>query len=91
MQLTDIKNLAKMVRLDMSEEEMQEIGENFDSILSYVGQIQEISNSDIQNNYLLKNVMREDIVTNVPNSYTKSIVENMPHSDGNYLKVKQIL
>ncbi len=91
MQLTDIKNLAKMVRLDMSEEEMQEIGKNFDSILSYVGQIQEISNSDIQNNYLLKNVMREDIVTNVPNLYTKSIVENMPHSDGNYLKVKQIL
>lgn len=91
MQLEDIKKLASLVRLDMTDEEMNEIGISFDSILAYVGQIQEISDLDISPDYHLQNIMREDIVTNTPGNFTEKIVAQMPDSVDGFLKVKQIL
>ncbi len=92
MQLEDIKKLAELIRLDMSEGEMSALLHDFDSILSYVGQVKEVSESSInQEEHLLINVMREDIVTNQSSSYTSKIVEQMPDSQDGFLKVKQIL
>ncbi|MES2930799.1 MAG: Asp-tRNA(Asn)/Glu-tRNA(Gln) amidotransferase subunit GatC [Patescibacteria group bacterium] len=92
MQLSDIKNLAAMARLDMSEEEMMEMADQFDPILAYVGQVQEVTEmSDIEPSYVIENVMRNDAVTNTPGSYTEKILEQMPDSENGFLKVKQIL
>lgn len=92
MQLSDIKKLAELARLDMPEEEMSALIHDFDSILSYVGQVQEVSETSMNNtDYLLVNVMREDIVTNPTNTYTSKMIEQMPDSQDGFLKVKQIL
>lgn len=92
MQLEDIKKLAELIRLDMSEGEMSAILYDFDSILSYVGQVQEVSEGSIsQEEHLLINVMREDVVTNQSFSYTNKLIEQMPDSQDGFLKVKQIL
>jgi aspartyl-tRNA(Asn)/glutamyl-tRNA(Gln) amidotransferase subunit C len=92
MQLSDIKKLAELARLDMPEEEMMALLHDFDSILSYVGQVQEVSESSLdKEEYLLVNVMREDIVTNPTSTYTSKIIEQMPDSQDGFLKVKQIL
>ena len=92
MQLEDIKKLAELIRLDMSEGEMSAILHDFDSILSYVGQVQEVSEGSIsQEEHLLINVMREDVVTNQSFSYTNKLIEQMPDSQDGFLKVKQIL
>lgn len=100
MQLEDIKNLANLARLDMTEEEMKSIAHDFESILSYVGQVQEavklIPENKKQAEFLnenpgLINVMREDVPTENPGEYRNNIIDEMPESEDGYLKVKQIL
>jgi aspartyl-tRNA(Asn)/glutamyl-tRNA(Gln) amidotransferase subunit C len=98
MQLEDIKKLANLARIDMSDEEMVKIAKDFDPILAYVGQVQEalklsesISSNKNPENYFLHNVMREDIVTNERAQYTEKIITEMPETKDGFLKVKQIL
>lgn len=98
MQLEDIKKLANLARIDMSEKEMQEIAKSFDSILAYVGQVQEVSKAKNMESltkksedYFLHNVMRDDVVTNNRGEYTEKIVAEMPDTQDGFLKVKQIL
>lgn len=92
MKSDDVKKLATMARLDIEDAEIAEIANSFDSILAYVGQVQEVSEStDIKPVYRLENVMREDIVTNSSGEYTDKIIDQMPDSQDRFLKVKQIL
>lgn len=81
-----------MARIDMSEEELADIARDFDPILAYVGQVQEVSElSDTTPNYILENVMREDVVANPAGFYTDKILAEMPDTSDGFLKVKQIL
>ena len=98
MKLEDIKKLADLSRIDMSDEEMIKIAKDFDPILAYVGQVQkalkeseDISIDKKSENYFLHNVMREDEVTNNRGEYTEKIIAEMPDSQDGFLKVKQIL
>jgi len=98
MELEDIKKLADLARVEMSDEEMIGLAKDFDAILAYVGQVQEVSKlkntqplHDNSDNYFLQNVMREDVVTNDGGEYTKKILDNAPDTQDDYLKVKQIL
>lgn len=98
MKLEDIKKLAGLARIDMSEEEMVGIAKDFDPILAYVGQVQEaiklnknIKESQKPENNFLHNVMREDVVTNNRGEYTEDILANAPDTENGFLKVKQIL
>ena len=98
MQLEEIKKLADLARIDMSEEEMKEIAKDFDSILAYVGQVQEVSSRTVleeeskkPEDYFLHNVMREDVVTNKKGEYTEKILKDAPDTQDGFLKVKQIL
>ena len=92
MQLEEIKKLATLARIDMSEEEMKEIAHDFDSILAYVGQVQEVAGKiTAEQVHTLTNVMRSDTVTNTPGEYTEKIITEMPHTENGYLKVKKVL
>lgn len=92
MQLDDIKKLAVMARLDMSDAEMESLAKDFDPILAYVGQVSEVADTGyIQPNYTITNVMREDVVTNETGIYRDIIVAQMPDSQDGFLKVKKII
>jgi len=98
MQLEDIKKLANLARIDMSDEEMTDIAKDFGAILAYVGQVQEVSKlKNIENlhqnpdNYFLQNVMREDVSKNKRGEYTDRILADAPDTQDGFLKVKQIL
>ena len=97
MDIEIIKQLADKARVDMSEDEMKEIGDSFGPILSYVGNIKEVSGS-IDEDALYQevsdeptNILREDIVTNKTGEYTEKILKQAPSTENGYLKVKQIL
>jgi len=96
MQLNDIKKLVNLARIDMTEDEMSEIGKDFDSILAYVGQVENLSTKDSvfdpkEEDYFLRNIMREDEVTNKRGEYTDKILGQAPNTQDGFLKVKQIL
>lgn len=98
MKLEDIKKLADLARIDMSDEEMTGLAKDFDAILAYVGQVQEVSKlgkdeaiHENPDNYFLQNVMREDVAINKAGEFTDKILANAPDAQDGYLKVKQIM
>ena len=94
MTIEDIKKLANMARIDMSEEEMAGIAKDFDPILAYVSQIQEASKLAVsldRKEENIHNIMREDIATHKTGEYTESILADAPDTENGFLKVKQIL
>lgn len=87
----DIKNLASLARIGVSEEEAESMTSEVDSILGYVGVVQSFSGDDKRDVPKLRNVMREDSVTNESNEYKEKLLNNAPSREKDYLKVKKIL
>lgn len=87
----DIKNLANLARIEVSDSEAEGLTSQIDSILGYVGQIQNSTGDVKMDVSKLRNVMREDIVTNNSDEYTEKLLNNAPSREGRYLKVKKIL
>ena len=87
----DIKNLASLARIEISEEEAERLTPEIDSILGYVGQIKNVVGNIKKEVPKLHNVMREDVSTNISRQYTDDILNNAPDREGDYIKVKKIL
>ena len=87
----DIKHLAKLSRIEITEEETEKMTSEIDSILGYVGQINNVSAEEKREVPVHRNVMREDETTHEPDEFTEKLLSNAPQREGRYLKVKKIL
>lgn len=87
----EIKDLANLARMKITEEEAENLTKELDSILDYVGQIKDLSAERGDIKPILKNVMRDDVPENKDGEYTEDILNNAPGREGKYLKVKKIL
>lgn len=87
----EIKNLAGLARIEITDAEADSLTTEIDSILAYVGQIKDVSSTEALSAPVLKNVLRDDVPTNADNEYTEDILNNAPSREGRYLKVKKIL
>lgn len=93
METKDIKHLAALARIRISDDEAENLKTDIDSVLSYVSVVSDITAEDgltkkVGARY---NVFRQDVVTNEPGEYTETLLSVAPHRQGNYLKVKKIL
>jgi aspartyl-tRNA(Asn)/glutamyl-tRNA(Gln) amidotransferase subunit C len=88
----DVLHLADLARIATSEEEAAVLAADMDSILAYVQAVEQIA-ADIPQDTrpALRNVFREDEVTNTSGEYTDSIVAQFPEKEGTALKVQKIL
>jgi aspartyl-tRNA(Asn)/glutamyl-tRNA(Gln) amidotransferase subunit C len=87
----DIENLANLSRIKLTDEEKEKMTSEIESILAYVGQVQNLKAEDIEKNYILENVMRDDVTLNKPGEFTEKLLSLAPQREGNYFKVKKIL
>ena len=87
----DIKNLAELARIEISESEAEGLTSEIDSILEYIGQTKDAVGDMEKKVPELHNVMRDDVVTNEPGQYAENLLKNSPAKEGNYFKVKKIL
>ncbi len=89
----EVKKLANLARIEVSDKELESVAGEIDSILAYVGQIKSASStlSNTKGNFLKINVLREDVVENETGSNTETLLQSSPESEGDYLKVKKIL
>ena len=88
----EVKKLAALARVSVSEEKLEQFTKEFDAILAYVGQLDTLAlPKDLKPNPALKNVFREDGKPTPPGTWTKKIVDAFPEKEGDYLKVKQII
>ncbi|MFH1626878.1 MAG: Asp-tRNA(Asn)/Glu-tRNA(Gln) amidotransferase subunit GatC [bacterium] len=91
--IKDIDKLAKLARIELTLEEKEKLLKEVDPILDYVTQLKEIVANIGEEKKIneLRNIMRDDINPTETGINTKDIIENMPESQDNYLKVEKIL
>ena len=92
----EIKKLAQLARLEIREEEVEELRGEMDSILDYVGQVGSITPLNIGGergdmNSEVVNIMRKDGEPTPSCTYNKELIAEFPDSQDSYLKVKKIL
>ena len=93
MEIKDIEKLAKLARIELTENEKQTYLKDISAILGYVDQIKEVVGKTGEERKAgeLRNVMRVDEVKNETGGNTDSIVAEFPRKEKDYLKVKKIL
>ena len=89
----DVKKLAALARIDISDDELAKFTSEFDAILAYVGQLEslEIQSASATEKPALRNVMREDCEPYAPGTYTEKLTAQFPAREGGALVVKQII
>ena len=87
-----IKHLANLSRIHLTDEEVEAYTKQFDEIVAYVDKIKEVtsdSNSEIIESNEVKNILREDYVSSY--EQPEIIIAEAPTHQDNFVKVKKIL
>lgn len=87
----EVTKLAELARLRVSDERLETLVVEFDQVLAYVGQIEELTVPESVPFLPYNNVFRNDEIGIAPGSYTKDIVDAFPKKKGNQLSVKKII
>ena len=90
MNIKDVENLAELARLELVDEEKQQLLKDMEGILNYVKQIESVKLEDIEAEYSTYNIWRED-VTDSREFSQELITKQFPDSQDGFLKVKKIL
>ncbi len=89
----DVKHIAKLARLGLTEKETEKFQKELSSILDYFEKLKEIDVSRVEpmsHSVLVENVMRGD-ESRETGVKSQKLLEAAPESKDGYLKVKPIL
>lgn len=89
----DVLKLARLSRLQLTEEELQKYAVELTAIVKYVEQLSSVDTKDLKPTTQvtgLTNVTRKDDIIDYKES-TEELLKNAPASDKNYIKVKRVL
>jgi aspartyl-tRNA(Asn)/glutamyl-tRNA(Gln) amidotransferase subunit C len=87
----DVRALAKLARLDVSDEEVVKLEKELPSVLEFVEQIQKASTEAPPEEHSLRNVMREDTNPHESGLYTRKLLDAAPEQEKDRVVVKQVL
>lgn len=87
----EVLKLAKLARVEVSQDEAESLSRDFGAILDYVSEINEAKVPALKNDLVLKNVMREDENAHDSGIYTEALLNEAPSREGSFVKVKKIL
>ncbi|MHB1086280.1 MAG: Asp-tRNA(Asn)/Glu-tRNA(Gln) amidotransferase subunit GatC [Minisyncoccota bacterium] len=87
----DIRALAKLARLEVSDTEVEKLEKEIPGILGFVETIQKASVSKDVHAPVLHNVMRADTDAHESGIYTKELLEAAPAKSGDRIAVKQVI
>jgi len=87
-----ILHLAKLARLELTDEEIATFPGQLEGVLDFVKQVQDVDVSDVQSrDFSLVNVMREDENPFETGENREELLAQMPAVKDNYLQTKKIL
>lgn len=93
MQKEDIKHIAKLARIDLSDKEIDLYGKQLSDVLGYINQLQKIDISkvaDVGQITGLENQLAKDNLSSCGLSQ-KELFKNVPIVEKGYIKVKSVL
>lgn len=90
MNIKDVENIAKLARIELGEDEKQEILLDMESILGYVKAVQTAEIGDFKQENQIYNIWREDLPDG--REFSKEVITGQfPDAKDGFLKVKKIL
>jgi len=90
-EIKDIEKLAGLARIAVGEEEKKKLQKDLESILGYISELKSAPVPDgYEEEYYVKNVMRDDQVHFNSGDFTEEILAESPNRADNYFKVKKI-
>ncbi|MBI3587112.1 MAG: Asp-tRNA(Asn)/Glu-tRNA(Gln) amidotransferase subunit GatC [Ignavibacteriales bacterium] len=90
--LKDVEHMAKLARLEFSEEEKQKFTHQLNDILAYVEQLNKLDTSKVEplsHVIELSNVFRDDAVK--PGLATEEALKNAPAKSDKFFKVPKVI
>jgi len=90
----EVKHIAKLARLGLTESEIRKFQRELSSILDYMEKLKEVDVSKVEptsHSIKVENVMKEDEPKEKKLELRKKLVEMAPEKEKGYLKVKSIL
>lgn len=96
MQLTkeQVEHIAKLARLELTDDELNKYGEQISAVLGYIDQLQEVDVVGVEPTAQvtgLVNVLRDDVAKPWNEGEIKSALDLAPELDGRSIKVKRVL
>jgi len=88
----DVANLARLARIEMTDQELDNLTSEFGVILNAVARVQEVATTDVpatSHPLPLKNIFRSDVV--VPSLTPEEALSGAPASEEQRFRVPQIL
>lgn len=88
----EVKHIARLARLGLSEEEISLAQEQLSNILDNFQVLQEVDTSDVQpttNPMALSNVMRRDEI--LPSLSPSEVLANSPEKEEGYFRIRAVL
>jgi len=97
--IKEVKKIAKLARIEISEKEAEKFQEEFSSILDYFKLLEELKTSEIEpvfqpTEFFLKKegkIMREDKEVSQKKEIVEKLLELAPEKKDRYFKVKTVL
>lgn len=87
----DIRTLADLARLHISEEDAREYREDFDRILDYINTIESVEVKEIERSHVHYNAVRDDTLSYEPGEFTQALLREAPEVEDKYVVVSKIL
>ena len=90
--IDEVKHVANLARLAITEEEAEKFSEQLDAIITFVEQLNELDTDNVEpTSHVLemKNIFREDIAK--PGLPVEEVVKNAPDHEDGQIKVPAII
>jgi len=88
----DVEYVAKLARLEFTEEQKQKFTEDLNGILNYVEMLKEVDTDNVEISigaYRVENALREDVVK--PSFDRESLLKNAPDAQEGFVKVPKVI
>lgn len=87
----EIRKLAHLARIDVTDAEVAEYAQDFESILGYVDQLNNVDISSVTSESLQVNTTRNDELPNPEGLYVEKLLADAPDTQDGYYKMPKIL
>ncbi len=87
----DIRALAQLARVDISDAEVAKLETEIPNILAFVETIQKADTSEAKSDTTMHNIVRADENPHESGKYTEVLLSAAPTREGNRIAVKQVI
>ena len=90
----DVKHIAKLARLGLTEKELSKIKKELSLIFDYFNELNKVDTSDVKptsHPHFLENVLREDVARKQFPETAERLIKMAPETRGRHIKVKSVL